>query len=121
MLGESEYARRLLSGRKVDEQEQTPVRRMRRQVDWEELVAAAERLKGQSWESWAERYGDWGRDAVIYVAVCYGGLRLTEVVRQAGLKYQAAAQAVKRFRETLAEDADRRRFVSRLKRQMSIV
>jgi hypothetical protein len=38
-----------------------------------------------------------------------------------GLKYQAAAQAVKRFEPALAEGRDRKDFVARLKRHMSII
>jgi len=58
---------------------------------------------------------------VIYVAVRHGGLRLAEVVRPVGMKYQAAAQAVKRFGQALVHDAERTRFVSKLKRLMSTI
>ncbi len=46
---------------------------------------------------------------------------MAEVVRAWGMKYQAAVQAVKRFREALAGDLDRREFVPTLKREMSII
>ncbi len=121
VLGEAEYARKLLSGRKVDEQEQTAARGMRRRVEWVELVRAAEQIKGDHWDRWAERHGDWGRDGLMHVAVRYGGLRLAEVVRQTGMKYQAAAQAVKRFREALAEDPARKVFVTKLKQGISLI
>ncbi len=114
VLGESVYARKLLSGRKVNEEEQTPARQMRRRVGWQELVGAAEKIRGEPWDRWAERHGDWGRDGVMYVAVRHGGMRLAEVVRSVGLKYQAAAQAVKRFAQTLADDPERKRFVAKL-------
>jgi len=120
VLGESTYAQGLLSGRKVNEEEQTQARRLRRRVGWQKLVRSAEKLRGEPWERWAERHGDWGRDAVMYVAVRHGGLRLAEVVQQVGLKYQAAAQAVKRFGGALGEDLDRKRFVSRLKHLSTI-
>ena len=57
----------------------------------------------------------------MYVAVRYGGLRLTEVVRQVGMRYQAAAQGVKRFGEALAGNAERERFFSKLRREVSII
>jgi len=50
----------------------------------------------------------------MYVAVRHGGLRLAEVVRQVGMKYQAAAQGVKRFGQGLSADPDRKRFVLKL-------
>ena len=121
ILGENGYARRLLRGRKVNEEEQTPARRMRRRAQWEDLVRAAEKVRAEKWEKWAERHGDWGRDAVMYVAVHHGGQRLAEVVRQVGMKYQAAAQGVKRFAGMLADDPDRKRFVSKLIHELSTI
>ena len=119
MLGERGYARQLISGRKVSEEEQTPVRQLREQARWIELVRAAERIKGEKWEGWAERHGDWSRDARMYLASRHGGLRLAEVAREVGVKYQAAAQGVKRFAEALAHDSKRKRFLAEIKRQIS--
>ena len=121
VLGDMAYARRLLSGRKVNEEEQTPARRMRRRSRWEDLVKAAEKIRGEAWAKWSERHGDWGRDAVMYVAVHHGGLRLTEVVRQVGLKYKAAAQAVKRYGQALVNDPARKHFVAKLRNALSII
>jgi hypothetical protein len=74
------------------------------------------------WEEWAERHGDWGRDAAMYVSVPHGRMRLAEVVRAVkGLRYQAAARAVKRFGEAIAQDPERRRFASKLAQQLSTV
>lgn len=121
VLGDSGYARKLLLGRQVNEEEQTPARRLRRQTTWEGLVRAAEQTRGEAWDRWAERHGDWGRDGVMYVAVRHGGMRLAEVVRHVGLKYQAAAQAVKRFAQTLADDPERKRFVASLRSELSTI
>jgi hypothetical protein len=86
----------LLAGRKVNEEEQTSARRMRRRVGWEAVVQAAEKVRGREWERCGGRHGDWGRDGAMYVALRHGGLRLAEVARRVKrLKYQAAAQAVK--------------------------
>lgn len=115
VLGDIAYAQKVLSGRKVNEEEQTAVRRMRRRLGWQELVRSAEKIRGEPWDRWAERHGDWGRDGVMYVAVRYGGMRLAEVVGQVGLKYQAAAQAVKRFGQAMGDDPKRKRFVSELR------
>jgi hypothetical protein len=58
----------------------------------------------------------------MYYAVRHGGQRLAEVVGQmGGLRYQAAAQAVKRFGAALAQDAARRRWLEELQRQMSTI
>lgn len=121
VLGEREYARKLLAGRPVNEEEQTPARRLRRRVGWEEWVRAAGKIRGELWERWADRHADWGRDAVMYVAVRHGGMRLAEVVRAVGLKYQAGAQAVRRFARMLADDPARQRWVAKLRNEVSTV
>ena len=59
-----------------------------------------------------------GSRRVMPVALRHGRLRLAEVAPQAGLKYQAAAQAVKRFGQALAGDAERKRFASVLRRKL---
>ena len=121
VLGEREYAQELLSKHKVNEEEQSAARRLRRRTDWVELVRAAEKIRGESWDKWAQRHGDWGRDGAIYVAVRHGGLRLREVARRVGLKYQAAAQGVRRFGQAASDDPERARFVSKLKCKISII
>jgi hypothetical protein len=120
-VGGRDCARQVLPGRQGSEEEQTAARRMRQRVSWSELVRAAEKIKGERWERWAERHGDWSRDALMYLGTRQGGLRLAEVAPAAGLKYQAAAQAVKRFGEALADDPQRQRFLAHLKRQMSTI
>lgn len=122
VLGEEGDARRLLAGQPMNVAEQTEARRLRRRVKWEDVVRAAEGVQGGAWREWAERYGDWGRDGALYVAVRYGGCGLAEAVRQMpGLRYGAAAQGVKRFAAALERSADRRRYVSELRQRLSIV
>ncbi|HXJ59089.1 MAG TPA: hypothetical protein VNU68_20720, partial [Verrucomicrobiae bacterium] len=118
VLGGTDFAKRLLKGRRVDAAEQTPGRRLGRagRMDWPQIVRAAEQVSGGSWQQMQDRHGDWGRDGTMYVAVRYGGCRLAEVVRAlAGLKYQAAAQAVRRFQVGLGKDAEKTRFVDKMK------
>jgi hypothetical protein len=105
----------------LDEAAQTSVRQIRRVggIAWPEIVAAAEALRGKRWSELAEDWGDWGRDATLYVAVRHGGQRLAEVVRAVGgVKYGAAAQAVRRFAAGLAQDAAKVRFVEGMKRSL---
>ena len=121
VLGQSAFAQKILSGKRVNDNEQTAARRMRKRANWAELVKRAERRRGESSEKWWERHGDWGRDGLMYVAVRYGGLRLTEIVERTGMKYQAAAQAVKRFGNGLAGNREQRRFVEEFRKQMSTI
>lgn len=122
VLGEADYARGLLKGRRVNREEQGEARRLYRRVEWADVVRAAEAASGRRWSEMVEQYGDWGRDGAMYYAVRHGGQRLAEVVAQmSGLKYQAAAQAVKRFGAALAQDAVKRRWLAELKRQLSTI
>ena len=62
------------------------------------------------------------RPYCLCYAVRHGGQRLAEVVGQmCGLRYQAAAQGVKRFGAALAQDASRRRWLAELKRHVSTI
>ena len=122
VLGEEAFARQLLRGRGVNVEEQTAARRRRPRVEWAEVVGMTEGLRKRAWAELLERHGDWGRDGAMYFAVRHGGQRLAEVVRQIpGLRYQAAAQAVKRFGAVLESEAERRRFIAKLKRQLSTI
>ncbi len=87
--------------------------------EWKVIVELAEKICGRPWSDVLEAHGNWIRDAVMYVAVRYEGHRLAEVYREIpGLKYPAAAQAVKRFERRLAGDAEKERFVQRLRRAL---
>jgi hypothetical protein len=124
VLGDAEYAEEVCRQAKTDAEEQTEARRLRRsrRVSWSEIVTAAERALGRKWSEMVNTHGDWGRDGVLHVATRYGGYRLVEVVREVpGLRYQAAAQGVRRFSRGLREDPARERFVGRLRKQLSII
>ena len=102
-MGSGEYAQELLKGARVRREHQTRARRLeRRRIGWPDLVGQMEKARGKSWEKMCGEYGDRGRDAVLYLAVRYGGYRLAKVLPWLpGLKYAAAAQGVTRFRQRL--------------------
>ena len=79
-----------------------------------EVVRATEAIGGRPWSELLSAHGDWGRDGAMFYAVRHGGLRLAEVVaRVPGMKYPAAAPAVKRFGLALEKDGNRRRWVAK--------
>jgi hypothetical protein len=88
-------------------------------VPWETLVKWAEEEAEVKWEEALQQYGDWTRDAVLYLAVRYAGYGLSEVYgRIPGLKYQAGAQGVRRIERRRAEDPACERFLRRLVAKM---
>ena len=46
---------------------------------------------------------------------------MAEVVRSVGVKYQARAQAVRCFAQTLANDPERQRFVAQFRSEISTI
>ncbi len=128
VLGDADHAKQLLADAKVGVKlaaaEPNGVRRMSRvgRVEWETLVGWAEAAAKVKWEDAVDRYGDWTRDAVLYVAVRHAGYGLSEVYgRIPGLKYQAGAHAVKRIELRRVNDPECDRFIRRLVKQMSKV
>ena len=96
-LGTVEFAKmvrtRLKSGREMPEK-----RGLRKQVGFEDVVAAVERLTGEQWPVFCERHGDKRRDLVLWVARRCTGLTLAELGRKAGgMDYAAVTMAVRRF------------------------
>jgi len=124
MLGDLEWAQRLLKENRGAGDVQAEVRRIERGVrpGWERIVRASEGILGRSWEAMMRGHGDWGRDGTMYVAVRFLRYRLVEVVRQIkGLRYATAVQGIKRFAAAEATDAERQRFVKKLRSVMSHV
>ena len=83
------------------------------------LGEAAEKIRGEAWVEWSERHGDWGtgRSDVRGSASCRAAVGGPQV----GMKYQAAAQAVKRYGQALVNDPARKRFVARLRHALSTI
>lgn len=121
VMGSQAFARRLLKRARASATEPAKRNRLARagRVEWPEVVRLAEGILGRSWATMVEGRRDWGRDAVMYVAVRHGRHRLADVVRRIeGLKYPAGAQAVRRFGERMEKDVDLQRFVGTLRRRM---
>ena len=94
-----------------------PARTLR--PDWASVVKAAEKMSGQRWSETVTAHGNWIRDAVLFTAVRHLGFRLAEVYREIpGLKYPAAATAVRRFGQMQSVDPERTRFVGGLQRAL---
>ena len=57
-------------------------------------------LKGEPWSAFRDRYGDWGRDLVLWAGRRYCGMRLAELSEKAGgIGNSAVTLAVQRLQE----------------------
>jgi len=84
VLGSLEFARGLRGQARVDEREQSGARQLRRRASWEQIIGAVERVKGERWERFRDRHGDWGRDLVFWLGRREGRLRLKQMGEWAG-------------------------------------
>jgi putative transposase len=105
VLGSEAFARALRREARGNVHEQTELRRLAPRAGWEEIVSAIERAKGQKWEVFCQSYGDWGRDAALWLGRKRGGLTLGRLGELAGgVDYAAVAQAVTRFGQRLERE-----------------
>ena len=73
-----------------------------------------ESLKGEKWEAFRDRYGDPGRDLVLYLGRHACGLKLKELGEAAGgIDYVSVSAAVRRFENRVAGDGVLARTLSR--------
>lgn len=71
--------------------------RLRRRPAFAEIVGVVEKVYGKKWEEFRDRYGDMGRDLVLYLARRECGMSFGELSARAEIKYPSAAAAVRRF------------------------
>jgi putative transposase len=89
-------------------------------VAWQRIVEAVEAVHGGRWEEFRDTYGDWGRDAALYLGRQRGRLKLAELARLAGgVGYTAVAQAVWRVRQQIQRDKVWRRRMESVSAELS--
>jgi len=98
------------------------VRRLKGRARWRQIVGAVEEAKGEGWEQFCLRHGDWGRDAALWLGRSVGRLSLRELGEFAGgMDYAAVGQAVARFGKRVGREAQLRQRITRIQKQMSNV
>jgi putative transposase len=106
ILGSEDFAQRLLKRIKRDEREEPAAARTARRVSWEQIVQAVEKAKGQRWEAFCQKHGDWGRDAALWLGRHTGRMRLAEMAAVVEhCDYTTVAKAVSRFSKRLVQDS----------------
>ena len=70
-----------------------------------EVIAGVEQVKGEKWDEFRDRYGDRGRDLVLYVGQRVCGMKLVELSEACGLRnYSAVGLAIQRYERRLRHD-----------------
>jgi hypothetical protein len=72
----------------------------------EDVIANVEKVKGEAWAEFRDRYGDEGRDLVLYVGQRACGMKLGELAAAAGMSdYKAVSMAIRRYEGRLRRSA----------------
>ncbi len=122
VLGSRAFARRLRQGIRANPREQGQIKGLTEPVSWPAIVSVLEKAKGEPWERFRGRHGDWGRDAALWLGRRRGRLRLAQLGQLAdGMDYTAVGQAVSRFGKRLEREAKLRRELAGIEAQLSHV
>jgi REP element-mobilizing transposase RayT len=117
--GFKEKAKRLIT-HVSEEQPQRQI--LKKRVSLETIAESVERLKGERWDEFNGRYGDWGRPLFLYLARRRSGATLKEIGDYAGgTGYKTVSKAICRFEERLKKDKALARMTKRLLDELSIV
>src|ERR1041385_2582093 len=105
VLGSRQFVERIKKSSRGDPREQPQVRWLQNKPNWEQVVMVVERLKGEPWERFRDRYGDWGRDLALWLGRRCLGMKLRDLAQTSGgIDYVSVASAVRRFGERLVGD-----------------
>ena len=107
LLGGTEFVARMRKLLKGDVKEQTAVRQLRERPSFSQVVALVAAVRGEEWSRFRDRYGDWGRDAVMWLARKRSGMKLQEVgTAVGGIDYRSVGTAVRRFEARMQREPD---------------
>ena len=119
-LGSAAFAQQVRREARGNAREQRSLRGMVDTVAWERIVGALEHAQGESWGDFVNRYGDWGRDAALWLSRRVGRLRLIELGQLAGgLDYAVVGKTLARFRRRLALDVALSEQLAAIENQLS--
>jgi len=103
---------------RVNAREQPMARRLQARADWAGIVRAVERAKGESWDEFRDRHGDWGRDVALYLGRRRGmGLREL-AVKAGGIDYGSAASAIRRVHRLRSQNRKLAALLQQVQREL---
>jgi len=111
-----ERLRRRVSGNR---QEQPAVRAWQRLLPFSRVMELMAKEKGEPWEQFRDRHGDWGRDMALCLGRHHCGMTQAELgAAVGGLAYPAVGHAVRRIERRCQEDSKLERIRIRLEKQL---
>jgi putative transposase len=120
VLGGESFLNRVLEQARKDEREQPAGRPLPHPVSWEKIVQALETEKGERWDAFRDRHGDWGRDMALWLGRTMGRMRLRELAEQSQMDYATVGAAVTRLGRRLRKDHDLALVLERVRGQLGV-
>ncbi len=103
-IGSAEFIAKLRKQVLKQKGENTNERDWRRLLPFTEVMAAVGSARGEPWENFVNRHGDWGRDLALYIGRVRCGLTLKELGGYTDINAASVSQAAIRIRKMLTED-----------------
>jgi REP element-mobilizing transposase RayT len=114
-IGSATFQARLRQWAIGNRQEQSAVRAWERWLPFGRVKTAVAAEKGERWEHFRDRRGDWGRDLAWWIGRRHCGLTLGELGEEAGgVADRAVGIAIARMDGRLAADRELRKIASRI-------
>ena len=105
-LGGAEFARRVAGGLGLARRNSRRRRELARPTV-AQIIAAVEEVKGEKWERFRDRHGDWGRDMVFYLGRKDWAVKLRELGDCAGgTEEMAVSVAARRFAQRVPKEPE---------------
>ncbi len=120
VLGGEEFLEEVRARIRGDAREQPGLKEIVRPLQFEDIVRVVSKHKGENWEKYASRRGDWGRDMVLLLARKNTMMTNRELAERAGgIDDSAVAQAVRRLARRIQENAGLARVLRILQREIT--
>jgi len=118
-LGREEFVERIRARLEGDEKEQPSLRRLKGRPRFEQVKEWVEKAKGEKWETFRDRKGDWGRDLALYLGRKRCGMPLGELgTAVGGIGSNSVGMAVRRFEARLREDGKLKQLAAKAKEDL---
>jgi len=120
VLGDQDYVAQMQEALRGDRKEQAGLKQLKQRPSWDEVIRVVEKMKGERWEAFRDRRGDWGRDVAMWLGRMECGLRLRDLAEAAGLgHYGSVWTALRQLEQRQAEDRQLARFLSSARHKLA--
>jgi hypothetical protein len=122
VLGGQEFLHKLRAQVRGNAREQRGIKRLgQARPKLEEVIECVEQIKERPWVELRDRYGDDGRDLVLYLGRRVCGLKLGELAAAAGMNhYSAVSVAIRRYERQLPRSKSGRTLLNRVCQMLNV-